>query len=115
VAVTTPPPIHAETWYLLGIGEENNYLAWSSLKNEFSLSGFFATITNSWIPGVTMEAFVELHLRIPLPVGGSLYLRAPPSYKIVCPVVRVLSGPKYLPICTYIDPMLQECTLRVDI
>ena len=74
-----------------------------------------------WAVDTRMDLLFMLDLRIPLTVGGSIYLKAPPNWKFICPLqVIVQAGsskdsagldyyPEQEPLCVFEHPLLQGC------
>lgn len=112
-----PIKIRDIAWYLIANTkkplESTSTAAWERItSNPLKLEYFESNVRippTMWMMGATIDVLLHVDLRIPIPVGGSLYIAAPPAYKLACPVTAVVFGPTYRPLCIQYHPVIVGC------
>ncbi|CAD7953354.1 unnamed protein product [Amoebophrya sp. A120] len=113
-------PVQNYHWYIIGNAKNPttgvvSTLGWERYEPKDLLVSQFPVQWNpetKWIAGSQVEAMFEIKFRIPLPVGGAIYIKAPPNYRFRCPITNIMvPEPSYMPICVFnpIHPLLQGC------
>eukprot|EP00931_Biecheleriopsis_adriatica_P048501 TRINITY_DN28018_c0_g1_i1.p1 TRINITY_DN28018_c0_g1~~TRINITY_DN28018_c0_g1_i1.p1 ORF type:complete len:3899 (-),score=525.31 TRINITY_DN28018_c0_g1_i1:23-11719(-) len=85
--------------------------AWGMKSGSFPISSMEVTPLYTGVAGTSVPMFIALQIRYDIPWGGYIHLSAPLTYKIRCPITKVLLAPDFfvLPTCTNNDPILNGC------
>jgi hypothetical protein len=102
----TPPD---NKWYTR-VKVRTGPTAWGFQMNPFPVRPMNAGVSLTAIAGSEVTLFLSVFFRYPLPWKGRVHVAAPKTYRIHCPVVKVLSGlDGQAPECSEDDPLLAGC------
>jgi len=84
--------------------------AWGWQPNPFPVRPLTAAINLIAIASSRVTLFLSVFFRYPLPWGGHVHVAAPKTYRLFCPITKVLSGlGGKAPVCREKDPLLAGC------
>lgn len=108
--VKTPPftPARMNKWFVRG-GTRFGPVSWGVDAEPFPVIHMQALIAYAAISGVRASAFTRLVIRYELEWGYHLHIAGPRTYKLYCPVTKVLTGLESPPACKEEDPLLAGC------
>eukprot|EP00927_Polykrikos_kofoidii_P032633 TRINITY_DN27739_c0_g1_i1.p1 TRINITY_DN27739_c0_g1~~TRINITY_DN27739_c0_g1_i1.p1 ORF type:complete len:2646 (-),score=257.87 TRINITY_DN27739_c0_g1_i1:120-7187(-) len=107
LARTPPESPERNTWLLRGINR-HGIVSWGTELVGFPVMPMEVTVAYATLSNSVVPLFVRLIVRFGLAWGGHVHIAAPRTYKIFCPVNKVLAGP-LVPDCTHDDPVLTDC------
>jgi len=84
-------------------------VSWGRLQDPFPIAHMDASMSYAAISGVRVAAFLRVVIRYELAWGFHLHVAAPRTYKLYCPVTKVLAGLDQPPECSTTDPILAGC------
>eukprot|EP00933_Yihiella_yeosuensis_P033298 TRINITY_DN27033_c0_g1_i1.p1 TRINITY_DN27033_c0_g1~~TRINITY_DN27033_c0_g1_i1.p1 ORF type:complete len:1449 (+),score=239.76 TRINITY_DN27033_c0_g1_i1:458-4348(+) len=83
-------------------------VGWGLLQNAFPVVQMQAVANYPGIAGSIIPMFIATRVIHPIPWGGFIHLAGPLTYRILCPITKMLLG-DVRPNCTHEDPLLNGC------